>query len=490
MMGTKVRLFTPVPTVSLEDLVPADHFYRHLDRVLDLGFARDLVKDCYTRAGRPSIDPIVFFKLQLVMFFEGLRSERQLLRLAADRLSVRWYLGFNLDEQLPDHSSLTRIRTRYGLEVFRRFFAAVVEQCQQAGLDLAGYKVYYGTSPGSYPNSVDIGNLTQATLAGACDCTNWNVAVKAYDAAGRSSARAIERDLGLGSPGRGTTSPSPPSAGRTLNLTITGSNFRSGATVKFGNTGITVNSVTVSSCTQIVAGVTVELAAPRSHERGRRQPRHHLRQRREPVHGPGGCPAARRVDEPARRSDRRQRGRPSDRDFQRGGSARPRSRRRPFGCSTRRRTRWPRPRLPSLSGSISATIAGREPGAGSDLPHPGRGRCRRVKDAANNAMAVAFPRRRAGLPDRGSSNGPVILRRRLEPGRLDDGTRHLDDERGRGRSYSPQVRSVRLPAERARHDGRDVPCGRSLGPRSCHNYEYYVQSSDAERVTARHRRQT
>ncbi len=114
MMGTKARLFTPVSSVSLEDLVPADHFYRHLDRVLDLGFVRDLVSDCYVQGGRPSIDPIVFFKLQLVMFFEGLRSERQLLRLAADRLSVRWYLGFNLDEPLPDHSSLTRIRTRYG----------------------------------------------------------------------------------------------------------------------------------------------------------------------------------------------------------------------------------------------------------------------------------------------------------------------------------------------------------------------------------------
>ncbi|MEO7863619.1 MAG: transposase [Nitrospirales bacterium] len=57
-----------------------------------------------------------------------------MLRLAADRLSVRWYLGFNLNEALPDHSNLTRIRTRYGLEEFRRFFATVVEQCQQTGL--------------------------------------------------------------------------------------------------------------------------------------------------------------------------------------------------------------------------------------------------------------------------------------------------------------------------------------------------------------------
>ena len=70
------------------------------------------------------------------MFFEGIRSERHLMRLVADRLSVRWYLGYNLDESLPDHSSLTRIRTRYGLDIFRRFFEAIVEQCQQAGLGL------------------------------------------------------------------------------------------------------------------------------------------------------------------------------------------------------------------------------------------------------------------------------------------------------------------------------------------------------------------
>jgi transposase len=81
-----------------------------------------------------SADPIVFFKLQLVMFFEGIRSERQLMRHAADRLSVRWYLGYDLNEPLPDHSSLTRIRERYGVDIFRRFFDAIVDQCQQEKL--------------------------------------------------------------------------------------------------------------------------------------------------------------------------------------------------------------------------------------------------------------------------------------------------------------------------------------------------------------------
>ena len=134
MMGSKARAFVPIASRTLDDLVPADHFYRQLDRVLDLAFVRDLVADCYAADGRPSVDPVVFFRLQLIMFFEGLRSERQLLRVVADRLSLRWYLGYDLDEPLPDHSSLTRIRDRYGLDIFRRFFDRIVEQCQQAGL--------------------------------------------------------------------------------------------------------------------------------------------------------------------------------------------------------------------------------------------------------------------------------------------------------------------------------------------------------------------
>ncbi len=128
MMGAKARMFTQLPAVTLEELVPADHFYQHLDRTLNLSFVRELVQDYYVAGmGRPSVDPVVFFRLHLVLFFEGLRSERQLLRLAADRLSVRWYLGYNLDDPLPDHSSLTRIRARYGVEIFRRFFEVVCD---------------------------------------------------------------------------------------------------------------------------------------------------------------------------------------------------------------------------------------------------------------------------------------------------------------------------------------------------------------------------
>src|SRR5438128_7124958 len=133
MMGKKERQFATLINVSLDELVPQDHFYRHLERTLDLSFVREFVHETYAGGGRTSIDPVVFFKLQLVMFFEDFRSQRLLMRHAADRLSARWYVGYDLDEPLPDHSSLTRIRERYGVEVFRRFFEQIVEQCQRAG---------------------------------------------------------------------------------------------------------------------------------------------------------------------------------------------------------------------------------------------------------------------------------------------------------------------------------------------------------------------
>ena len=120
--------------VSLEASVPRDNFYRYLDAALDLSFVRDWVADGYAERGRPSLDPVVFFKLQLILFFEGSRSERRLMETVALNLAHRWYLRYGLAERLPDHSRLTRIRQRLGLPIFQRFFAHVVDLCQQAGL--------------------------------------------------------------------------------------------------------------------------------------------------------------------------------------------------------------------------------------------------------------------------------------------------------------------------------------------------------------------
>jgi transposase len=120
--------------VSLERLVPPEHFYRQLDAALDLSVVRSWVAECYADRGRPSIDPEVFFRFPLLMFVEAIRSQRQLVELASLKLAHRWYLGYHLDEPLPDRSSLVKIRQRLGLAVFRRFFAYVVDLGQDAGL--------------------------------------------------------------------------------------------------------------------------------------------------------------------------------------------------------------------------------------------------------------------------------------------------------------------------------------------------------------------
>jgi transposase len=141
MLGRKDKQFES-HVISVEEFVPRGNFYRRLEERFSLNFVHGLVEDQYASRGRPSIDPIVFFKLQLIMFFEGIRSERQLMEVVKVNLAHRWYLGYDLDERLPHHSSLSKIRTRYGLLVFERFFEQIVHLCCEAGL-VWGQELYF-----------------------------------------------------------------------------------------------------------------------------------------------------------------------------------------------------------------------------------------------------------------------------------------------------------------------------------------------------------
>jgi hypothetical protein len=127
--------------------------------------------------------------------------------------------------------------------------------------DLAGYRVYYGTSPGSYTQSVDVGNVTQATISGLTDCTTYYFGVKAYDTAANESTSYSNQVQGWSRPIVTSSTPSSAEQGRTLSLTIAGSNFPSGATALFSNAGITVNSTTVNACGQLTLNVTVAAGA-------------------------------------------------------------------------------------------------------------------------------------------------------------------------------------------------------------------------------------
>ena len=145
MLGHKSRDFRQHEFISLENLVPEDNFYRLVERSIDLCFVRDLADEFYSNIGRPSIDPVVFFKLQLIAFFEGIRSERQLMETVNLNLAHRWFIGYDLDEPVPDHSSLSKIRERYGLEVFQQFFEHIVELCIDAGL-VWGEELYFDST--------------------------------------------------------------------------------------------------------------------------------------------------------------------------------------------------------------------------------------------------------------------------------------------------------------------------------------------------------
>lgn len=112
---------------SLEQLIPEDHILRQVDRVLDLGWLRDDVADCYCADnGRPGIDSEAAVRLMLAGFLPGIVRDRKLMCEAQVNLAIRWFAGCRPDERLPDHSSLTRIRRRWGEQRFREIFERTV----------------------------------------------------------------------------------------------------------------------------------------------------------------------------------------------------------------------------------------------------------------------------------------------------------------------------------------------------------------------------
>jgi putative transposase len=106
---------------SLRDLLPDDHVLARVDRVLDLSWLPAEVGALYAPGvGRPGIAPEAAVRLMLAGFLLGIVHDRRLLREAQVNLAIRWFAGYGLQERLPDHSSLTRIRQRWGAERFRR----------------------------------------------------------------------------------------------------------------------------------------------------------------------------------------------------------------------------------------------------------------------------------------------------------------------------------------------------------------------------------
>lgn len=125
------RLFT---NFQLSDRVPEDNLYRRLRSAINWDFIPRTTRRYYGSEGQQSIDPIVFFKLILIGYLENVASDRRIVGIASMRLDIMFFLGYNIDEPLPWHSTLSRTRQLYGEEVFKELFKTVLRQCIDKGM--------------------------------------------------------------------------------------------------------------------------------------------------------------------------------------------------------------------------------------------------------------------------------------------------------------------------------------------------------------------
>jgi transposase len=119
---------------QLSDRVPADNFYRRLKEMLELRWLYKATKNYYGTEGQQSIDPVVFFKLMLIGYLENLGSDRRIINTVSLRLDMLFFIGYDIDEPLPWHSTLSRTRQLYGEELFKDFFKQVLKQCIDKGM--------------------------------------------------------------------------------------------------------------------------------------------------------------------------------------------------------------------------------------------------------------------------------------------------------------------------------------------------------------------
>jgi len=125
------KLFT---SFQLSNHVPEDNFYRRLKSVLDLQCLYKTTRKYYGTEGQQSIDPVVFFKLILVGYLENLNSDRKIIEHSRMRLDILFFLGYDLDEELPWHSTISRTRALYGEDVFKELFSKVLSLCVSKGM--------------------------------------------------------------------------------------------------------------------------------------------------------------------------------------------------------------------------------------------------------------------------------------------------------------------------------------------------------------------
>src|SRR5664279_248797 len=134
MQGKKHYTEQLFKSFQLSQRVPEDNFYRRLKGLLDLQWLYKETKKYYGTDGQQSIDPAVFFKFMLIGYLENLGSDRRIINTVSMRLDMLFFIGYDIDEPLPWHSTLSRTRQLYGDEVFKKLFRQVLKQCIDKGM--------------------------------------------------------------------------------------------------------------------------------------------------------------------------------------------------------------------------------------------------------------------------------------------------------------------------------------------------------------------
>ena len=120
--------------INLDSLVPEDHLLRRLEKLVSFDFIRGITKSYYSHTGKPSIDPVVLVKMLLVGYLFDIRSERKLVEEISLNLAYRWYIGYDLDEVVPNHSIFSKARVRFGKKLFLDIFEQILIKCMELGL--------------------------------------------------------------------------------------------------------------------------------------------------------------------------------------------------------------------------------------------------------------------------------------------------------------------------------------------------------------------
>ena len=136
MMTKRTAIQPKIQFCTIEDLMPKEHFLRDVYNTINFDFVYDRVEHLYSAVGRPSIDPVVIVKIFLVGYLYDIASERKLMSEIQVNIAYRWFLGIDLDESVPDHSTLSQLRRRKfnDSRIFEDIFDEIVSKCIEIGL--------------------------------------------------------------------------------------------------------------------------------------------------------------------------------------------------------------------------------------------------------------------------------------------------------------------------------------------------------------------